>query len=253
MQVRAESKRYGIFIVLRFGGVGPGTLVGFAAFHLFHIHVVTGGNNGGGYVASKYVVICLHGGLDLVFTCPDKQSSHRLVSLFRTTCYFMECCVLVLMVPIPTVATEKATADFVFTRFNMDNALVNFLELILGLVYAVAKYLSVPLLALTSLSELSYCAHESKMRLVLIPLLIGIVVTGIFKDATLELYPQLKEFDSIEDCTMECPNDIKKYTAKVNSQRVYVFLAGLDSHLDGVRGRVLAIKPLLDIQSVYAM
>ncbi|KAF9617330.1 hypothetical protein IFM89_035311 [Coptis chinensis] len=32
---------------------------------------------------------------------------------------------------------------------------------------------------------------------------------------------------------MECANDIKKYTTKVNSQRVYVFLAGLDSHLDG--------------------
>ncbi|KAF9608099.1 hypothetical protein IFM89_006026 [Coptis chinensis] len=70
---------------------------------------------------------------------------------------------------------------------------VNFLELILGLVYAVAKYLSVLLLSLTSLSELSYCAHERKMRLVPIPLLIGIVITGIFKDATLELYPQLKE------------------------------------------------------------
>ncbi|KAF9620069.1 hypothetical protein IFM89_010719 [Coptis chinensis] len=62
-----------------------------------------------------------------------------------------------------------------------------------------------------------------------------------------------QEFDAIEDCTMECANDIKKYTTKVNSQRVYVFLAGLDPHLDGVRGRVLAIKPLPDIQSVYAM
>ncbi|KAF9600319.1 hypothetical protein IFM89_006632 [Coptis chinensis] len=63
----------------------------------------------------------------------------------------------------------------------------------------------------------------------------------------------LMEFDAIEDCTMECANDIKKYTTKVNSRRVYVFLASLDSHLDGVRGRVLAIKPLPDIQSVYAM
>ncbi|KAF9592015.1 hypothetical protein IFM89_011598 [Coptis chinensis] len=66
-------------------------------------------------------------------------------------------------------------------------------------------------------------------------------------------YQCRKEFDAIEDCTMECANDIKKYTTKVNSQRVYVFLAGLDSHLDGVRGCVLAIKPLPDIQSVYAM
>ncbi|KAF9592738.1 hypothetical protein IFM89_017308 [Coptis chinensis] len=77
--------------------------------------------------------------------------------------------------------------------FPWPEALENFLELILGLVYAVAKYLSVPLLAFTSLSELSYCAHERKMRLVPIPLLTGIVVAGIFKDAALELYPQLKE------------------------------------------------------------
>ncbi|KAI5440646.1 hypothetical protein KIW84_010213 [Lathyrus oleraceus] len=38
----------------------------------------------------------------------------------------------------------------------------------------------------------------------------------------------------------------------VNSQRVYVFFAGLDSHLDGVRGRVLVTTPLLNVQSVYA-
>ncbi|MCI35210.1 beta-galactosidase, partial [Trifolium medium] len=38
----------------------------------------------------------------------------------------------------------------------------------------------------------------------------------------------------------------------INSQRVYVFLAGLDSHLDGVRGRILATTPLPNVQSVYA-
>ncbi|KAL5713007.1 Beta-galactosidase 8 [Ranunculus cassubicifolius] len=62
-----------------------------------------------------------------------------------------------------------------------------------------------------------------------------------------------QELDAIENCTMECANDVKKYSTKVNSQRVYVFLAGLDSHLDGVRGRVLATVPLPNLQSVYAM
>ena len=62
-----------------------------------------------------------------------------------------------------------------------------------------------------------------------------------------------QEFDDIESCNMECANDIEKYTAKLNSQRVYVFLAGLDPHLDGVRGRVLAAIPLPNIQTVYAM
>ncbi|KAH7514494.1 hypothetical protein FEM48_Zijuj11G0095400 [Ziziphus jujuba var. spinosa] len=62
-----------------------------------------------------------------------------------------------------------------------------------------------------------------------------------------------QQLDDIDDCTMECKSDIAKYTAKVNAQCVYVFLAGLDSHLDGVRGRILATIPLPNIQSVYAV
>lgn len=62
-----------------------------------------------------------------------------------------------------------------------------------------------------------------------------------------------QQLDDIDDCTMECASDITKYTVKVNAQRVYVFLAGLDSQLDGVRGRILATKPLPNIQSVYAL
>ncbi|XP_048230024.1 uncharacterized protein LOC125370098 isoform X2 [Ricinus communis] len=62
-----------------------------------------------------------------------------------------------------------------------------------------------------------------------------------------------QQFDDIDDCTMECTIDITKFTAKVNAQRVYIFLAGLDSQLDGVRGRVLATRPLPNIQSVYAV
>ncbi|KAG5549548.1 hypothetical protein RHGRI_014766 [Rhododendron griersonianum] len=39
----------------------------------------------------------------------------------------------------------------------------------------------------------------------------------------------------------------------VTSQRLYVFLAGLDSHLDGVRGRILATAPLPNLQAAYAI
>ncbi|KAJ1382707.1 Gag-polypeptide of LTR copia-type [Sesbania bispinosa] len=42
-----------------------------------------------------------------------------------------------------------------------------------------------------------------------------------------------QEVDAIADCTMECTKDVEKYTKMITSQRVYVFLAGLDSHLDG--------------------
>ena len=62
-----------------------------------------------------------------------------------------------------------------------------------------------------------------------------------------------QEFDAIEPCTMECTQDIERYTTMVNSQRLYVFLAGLDSHLDGVHGRVLATTPLPHLQVAYAI
>ncbi|GMP41308.1 hypothetical protein CsSME_00011461 [Camellia sinensis var. sinensis] len=61
-----------------------------------------------------------------------------------------------------------------------------------------------------------------------------------------------QELDAIEGCSMDCFADILKYTTKVNSQRVYIFLAGLDPQLDGVRGRILATKPLPNIHTVYA-
>ncbi|KAH1231080.1 Amino-acid permease BAT1 [Glycine max] len=57
----------------------------------------TGGKNGGGYEASKYVVIAFHGGI-----------------LFLHG-------VFVLMIVIPSVATERASAKFVFTHFNAEN------------------------------------------------------------------------------------------------------------------------------------
>ncbi|KAF9601991.1 hypothetical protein IFM89_024537 [Coptis chinensis] len=197
MQVRAESKCYGVVIVLRFGDIAAfaiflfslwasgweattrqsygifrieilgalvsiqkiwflasilvyeaivrlihdsGEVQGFLMFVVAAFGLGQGSNTasknfipfGGGMrfcTASEYtklqISVVLHFLVTkyrtLVFTCPDKQSSHRLVSLFQTACYFMECCVLVLMVLIPTVATEKATVDFVFTRFNTDN------------------------------------------------------------------------------------------------------------------------------------
>ncbi|XP_073221085.1 uncharacterized protein [Cicer arietinum] len=51
---------------------------------------------------------------------------------------------------------------------------------------------------------------------------------------------------------MECTKYVEKYNDMINSQRVYIFLAGLDSHLDGVRGRILATTPLPNVQSIYA-
>ncbi|OAY29428.1 uncharacterized protein LOC110600766 isoform X2 [Manihot esculenta] len=77
--------------------------------------------------------------------------------------------------------------------FPWKRALENFVQLILDLSIAVIKYLCVPLLAISSLSEMSYCAHQKKLLFVPLPLLIGIAVGGVLKETALELSPLLKD------------------------------------------------------------
>lgn len=72
-------------------------------------------------------------------------------------------------------------------RFPWNRTFENFIQLIIDLTLAVVKYLSVPLLAVSSLSEMSYCAHERKLFLVPFWLLVGSAVAGILKETALEL------------------------------------------------------------------
>lgn len=76
--------------------------------------------------------------------------------------------------------------------FPWNKVAENFACLIFDLVLAVVKCLCVPLLAVSSLSEMSYCAHQKKLFLVPFPLFIGIAVAGILKETALELSPLLK-------------------------------------------------------------
>lgn len=77
-------------------------------------------------------------------------------------------------------------------RFPWSRALDNFIQLILDLALAVLKCLCVPVLGVSSLSEMSYCAHERKLALLPVPLLIGFVLVGFLQDTALELSPLLK-------------------------------------------------------------
>lgn len=77
--------------------------------------------------------------------------------------------------------------------FPWSTAVKNFLRLILDLSCAVAKYLSVPVLAVSSLSEMSYCGHERKLALVPFSLLVGLLLAGVLSETVLELSPALKE------------------------------------------------------------
>lgn len=77
--------------------------------------------------------------------------------------------------------------------FPWIRALDNFIQLILDLVLAVVKYLSVPLLVVTSLSEMSYCAHERKLKLVLFPFFLGTAIAGVLRRTALDISPLLKD------------------------------------------------------------
>ncbi|XP_073146873.1 uncharacterized protein [Henckelia pumila] len=76
--------------------------------------------------------------------------------------------------------------------FPWNKAFDHFIQLNLDLFFNVIKYLSIPLFAVSSISEMSYCAHERKLFLVPLTLLIGYVVAGVLRDAALESSPYLK-------------------------------------------------------------
>ncbi|XP_078168070.1 amino-acid permease BAT1 homolog isoform X1 [Carex rostrata] len=81
----------------------------------------TGGHNGGGYLASKYVVIVFHAGILLIHAIINSLSITWLSFFGQLAAAWNMLGVFVLMIVIPTVATKRASAKFVFTHFNTDN------------------------------------------------------------------------------------------------------------------------------------
>ncbi|CAI9781904.1 unnamed protein product [Fraxinus pennsylvanica] len=76
--------------------------------------------------------------------------------------------------------------------FPWNKASENFIQLILDLVLAVVKFLSIPVFTITSISEMSYCAHERKLYLIPLPFLVGIAVAGVLREAAVASSPSLK-------------------------------------------------------------
>ncbi|KAF8399066.1 hypothetical protein HHK36_014932 [Tetracentron sinense] len=99
------------------------TSVDFSLAQLLQVIILlsTGGINGGGYEASKYVVICFHGGILFLHAILNSLSITWLSFLGQFAALWNVAGVFVLMILIPTVATERASAKFVFTHFNTDN------------------------------------------------------------------------------------------------------------------------------------
>ncbi|XP_038981579.1 amino-acid permease BAT1 homolog isoform X1 [Phoenix dactylifera] len=99
------------------------TSIDFSLAQLLQVIILlsTGGNNGGGYLASKYVVIGFHGGILLIHAIINSLSITWLSFFGQLAAIWNVLGVFVLMILIPTVATERASADFVFSHFNTEN------------------------------------------------------------------------------------------------------------------------------------
>ncbi|XAR72304.1 hypothetical protein NMG60_11018896 [Bertholletia excelsa] len=99
------------------------TSVDFSLAQLIQVIVLlsTGGKNGGGYEASKYIVIAFHGGILLLHAIINSLPISWLSFFGQLAALWNLIGVLVLMILIPTVAKERASAKFVFTFFNADN------------------------------------------------------------------------------------------------------------------------------------
>ncbi|KAL7600757.1 hypothetical protein Lser_V15G24708 [Lactuca serriola] len=100
--------------------------------------------------------------------------------------------------PIVDLVTEKArklwdNSPQEIKNFPWTRALENFTQLIIDIILVVTKYLYIPVMAITSVSEMSYCAHERKLVIIPLPILIGVAVAGVLRNRALKLSPFLKD------------------------------------------------------------
>ncbi|KAJ0667428.1 putative amino acid/polyamine transporter I [Helianthus annuus] len=99
------------------------TSVNFSLAQLIGVIILlsTGGQNEGGYVASKYMILVIHAGLLLVHAIINSLPISWLSFFGQIAAAWNILGVFFLMICIPLVAKEKASAEFVFTHFNTDN------------------------------------------------------------------------------------------------------------------------------------
>ncbi|KAF9594102.1 hypothetical protein IFM89_027405 [Coptis chinensis] len=99
------------------------TSIDFSLAQLLQVIILlsTGGHNGGGYEASKYVVICFHAGILFIHALINSLPITLLSFFGQLSALWNVVGVFVLMILIPLVSTERASAKFVFTHFNTDN------------------------------------------------------------------------------------------------------------------------------------
>ncbi|EMS55586.1 Uncharacterized amino-acid permease C15C4.04c [Triticum urartu] len=112
----------------RFNIVGQwatATSVDFSLAQLIQVIILlaTGGTNGGGYVASKYVVLAIYGFILILHGLINSLPIHWLSWFGQLGAFWNAAGVLVLVILIPSVAKERSSADFIFTHLNTDNGM----------------------------------------------------------------------------------------------------------------------------------
>uniref|UniRef100_R7W657 Putative amino-acid permease n=1 Tax=Aegilops tauschii TaxID=37682 RepID=R7W657_AEGTA len=113
---------------LRFNIVGQwatATSVDFSLAQLIQVIILlaTGGTNGGGYVASKYVVLAIYGFILILHGLINSLPIHWLSWFGQLGAFWNAAGVFVLVILIPSVAKERSSADFIFTHLNTDNGM----------------------------------------------------------------------------------------------------------------------------------
>ncbi|KAL2904771.1 Amino-acid permease BAT1-like protein [Bienertia sinuspersici] len=99
------------------------TSVDFSLAQLIKVIILlsTGGKNGGGYEASKYAVIVIHGVILLLHAVLNSLSISWLSFFGQFAAAWNIVGVFFLMIVVPLVSKEKASAEFVFTHFNTND------------------------------------------------------------------------------------------------------------------------------------
>lgn len=101
------------------------TSVDFSLAQLIQVIILlsTGGANGGGYMASKYVVLAIYGFVLILHGLINSLPIQWLSWFGQLGAFWNAVGVFVLVILIPAVAKERASVEFIFTHFNTDNGM----------------------------------------------------------------------------------------------------------------------------------
>ncbi|KAF8646981.1 hypothetical protein HU200_065494 [Digitaria exilis] len=122
------------------------TSVDFSLAQLIQVIILlsTGGANGGGYLASKYVVIAIYTAILVVHGLINSLPIHWLSWFGQLGAFWNVAGVFLLVILIPSVAKERASAEFIFTHFNTDNGMgIHSKPYILALGLLMSQYSSI--------------------------------------------------------------------------------------------------------------